>query len=395
MRYIKGESRLLVGIVGGKLQGVEAAYLASKAGWEIRVVDRKTGVPASGLCESFIQLDVTAEDSLDGILSDVDFIIPALENDSALKSLTRWSRKIGIPLAFDPQTYAVSSSKLKSAEFFNAIGLPIPVAWPQCDYPVIAKPGHGSGSKGVCIFQDLDSLKNQLSAEFPPPDWILEEYLDGSQHSLEVFGGQGSYRTIQVTDLYVDQRFDCKRVIAPSNLPPNLIVDLEKMTLTIAEAINLHGIMDVEVIYSAGKLKILEIDARLPSQTPTAVYWSTDHNMVALLGELHADPQDYHPPAGDIVRGVVYEHIHVSGDILNISGEGVMTQGGPLKLHEDFFGADEAITNYEPGKDRWVATLIFSETDRHQARKKRNHSIAEMARRFNIKEVIDPQPDIG
>ena len=31
MWVVGGESRLLVGIVGGKLQGVEAAYLARKA----------------------------------------------------------------------------------------------------------------------------------------------------------------------------------------------------------------------------------------------------------------------------------------------------------------------------------------------------------------------------
>ena len=386
---------MLVGIVGGKLQGVEAAYLARKAGWEIRVVDRKTGVPASDLCESFIQIDVTAEDRLGGILSDVDLVIPALEDDDALNALTRWSRKSGVPLAFDSDSYAVSSSKLKSTALFKDIGLSVPIAWPRCAFPVLAKPGRGSGSKGVQIFQDLDSLKNQFLVELPPPGWILEECLDGSQHSLEIVGEPGNYQTIQVTDLYVDQRFDCKRVNAPSNLPPNLIAGLENKTLAIAEALNLHGIMDLEAIYSAGEFKILEIDARLPSQTPTAVYWSTNCNMVELLGELYTDSQENRPPGGDSARGVVYEHIHVSGDILNISGEGVMTQGGPLKLKEDFFGADEAITNYEPGRDQWVATLIFCETDRHQAWEKRNRSIAEMARRFKIKEVIDSKPEVA
>jgi pyrrolysine biosynthesis protein PylC len=69
-----------------------------------------------------------------------------------------------------------------------------------------------------------------------------------------------------------------------------------------------------------------------------------------------------------------------------------MTEGGPLKLQGEFFGADEALTNFEPGKDRWVATLIFSGTNRQQACEKRNHSIAEIVRRLEIKEVIDSQP---
>jgi len=384
-----------VGVVGGKLQGVEAAYLARKAGWEVKVVDRMPRVPASDLGDSFAQVDVTVENNLDGALGDADFIIPALEDDNALKSLTCWSRKTGVPLAFDPQAYDVSSSKLKSAQIFKKIGLPIPLAWPQCGFPVLAKPGRGSGSKGVAIFQNLDSLKNRFAAKFPPRDWILEEFLDGSQHSLEVVGQPGNYRLLQVTDLYVDQNFDCKRVIAPSNLPLNLIADFEKLSLTIAEALNLHGIMDVEVIFSRGEFKILEIDARLPSQTPTAVYWSTNQNMVRLLGDLYAAPTNDFPPAGNISRGTVYEHIFVSGDKLMISGERIMTEGGPLHLQADFFGADEALTNFVPGNDQWVATLIFAGMDRQQAWEKRNRSIAQITRRLGIKEVVDPEPEMA
>ena len=386
---------MLVGIVGGKLQGVEAAYLARKAGWEVRVIDRKPDVPASDLGHSFVQIDVTLENNLEDGLDDVDFIIPTLEDDGALRSLTRWSRKTGIPLAFDPQAYAVSSSKVKSGDLFKKIGLPLPAAWPQCSFPVLAKPVRGSGSKGVRVFQNLDSMKNRFSPEFPPPDWVLEEYLDGSQHSLEVVGRPGDYRLLQVTDLYVDQKFDCMRVIAPTNLASNLVAEFERITLRIAEAINLHGIMDVEAIYSRGEFKILEIDARLPSQTPTAVYWSTNQNMVDFLRNLYAAPQDDCPPSGDIAQGVVYEHIHVSGDILKVSGERIMTEGGALNFQKNFFGADEAITNFEPGRGQWAATLIFSGTNRHQACEKRNHSIAELVRQLEIKEVIDPQPDIA
>ena len=392
MWVIVGESRLLIAVVGGKLQGVEAAYLARKAGWEVRVVDKKTRVPAAVLGHSFAQVDVTVEKNLAGVFSDVDFIIPALEDEDALTGLTRWSRRMAIPLAYDPQAYAISSSKLKSAEFFNEIGTPVPVPWPECGFPVVAKPAQGSGSKGVRIFNDLNSMKDWFSPDFLPPGWVLEAFVEGSQHSLEVIGRPGNYRVLQVTDLYVDQNYDCKRVIAPTDLSPGLTADFEKLSLTLAEALKLHGIMDVEVIFHQGKFTVLEIDARLPSQTPTAVYWSTNQNMVELLGDLYAAPKGEVASSRRIARGTVYEHIYVSRDILSISGEHIMTEGGPLHLQSNFFGADEAITNFEPGKDPWVATLIFSGTNRHRARDKRNHSISEIARLFEIKEIIDPQP---
>ena len=381
---------MLVGIVGGKLQGVEAAYLARKAGWEARVVDKDLRAPASALGDGFVQADVTIEADLDDILGDADFAIPALENEDALRSLARWSRNTGVPLGFDAEAYAVSSSKLKSARLFQEIGLSIPLAWPQCGFPVLAKPDRGSGSSGVRVFRDLDSLKEGFPAEFPPPDWVLEEFVDGSQHSLEVVGRPGNYRALQVTDLYVDQDFDCKRVIAPSNLPPDSIAHFESLSLSIAEALNLHGIMDVEVILSRGQLKVLEIDARLPSQTPTAVYWSTNQNMVALLGGLYATREADVLAAGGSLRGAVYEHVRVSGDRLQTSGERIMAREGPLSLLGDFYGADEAITSFEPDRDSWVATLIFRGANRHDACEKRNRSIAEIVRRFEIRGAPSP-----
>ena len=43
-----------VAIIGGKLQGLEAAYLAGKADWDVTIIDRVPGVPAAGLCQQFL-----------------------------------------------------------------------------------------------------------------------------------------------------------------------------------------------------------------------------------------------------------------------------------------------------------------------------------------------------
>jgi pyrrolysine biosynthesis protein PylC len=108
--------------------------------------------------------------------------------------------------------------------------------------------------------------------------------------------------------------------------------------------------------------------------------------MVELLGNLYATPKGDFPPDEASLHGAVYEHIHVSGDRLKISGERIMTERGSLSLLENFFGADEAITNFEPDRDSWVATLIFCGPNRHEACEKRNRSIAEIARRLETKD---------
>jgi 3-methylornithine--L-lysine ligase len=388
-RSIEGEKRLLVAVVGGKLQGVEATYLAHKAGWEVRVVDKNDQVPASGLCDSFVQADVTLEPDLSRGLADIDLVIPALEDDDALSCLTRWCREKTVPFAFDPAAYAVSSSKLKSAELFSQIGLPVPLAWPDCGFPVLAKPSRGSGSEAVEIFHDFDALKRHFDAPFPPPGWVLQAYLEGSQHSLEIIGLPGHYRALQVTDLFVDEIYDCQRVVAPTILPPKLVSEFERLSLNIAEALNLHGIMDVEVILNREGFKVLEIDARLPSQTPITVYWSTGQNMVQLLGELFQG--DVTEPQFDpqISRGTVYEHIRMSSEVLETSGEHIMAQNGPLYLWPDFFGADEAITNFKVAKDPWVATLIISASGRDSALAKEDRILGEIIKRFSIKKTHD------
>ncbi|MCP5101948.1 MAG: 3-methylornithine--L-lysine ligase PylC, partial [bacterium] len=164
-------------IVGGKLQGVEAAYLARKAGWEVMVIDKDPAVPASGLSDVFIQKNAGDTGWMNTLLKDAELVIPAVENDELLAGLDKWCSETGIPFAFDIDAYAVSSSKLKSNRLFAQIGIPAPVPWPGCGFPVVAKPSEGSGSEGVRIFQDRRQLEEYFSQGIPAGGWVLQEYV--------------------------------------------------------------------------------------------------------------------------------------------------------------------------------------------------------------------------
>jgi pyrrolysine biosynthesis protein PylC len=63
-----------------------------------------------------------------------------------------------------------------------------------------------------------------------------------------------------------------------------------------------------------------------------------------------------------------------------------------LELQEDFFGANEAITNYRPLRQEWVATLILSEETRQMAWERRNRVIADIRQHFNLDEYQDLNP---
>ena len=381
---------MLVAVIGGNLQGVEAAYLAKKAGWEVLMIDRKAVVPAAGLCDRFEQVNITVRKDLEQPLKGVDLVIPALENADTLDCLHHWSLNSKTPLVYDPAAYSISSSKVKSGQLFAQIGVPAPMPWPECDFPVLAKPSRGSGSRQVSVFRN-STILTAHQKEFDKP-WVIQEYVPGPSYSIEVVGRPGNYVPLQVTDLQMDAHYDCKRVLAPTDLGPSLISEFETISRSIAKKMALKGLMDVEVILHNHTLKVLEADARLPSQTPTAVFWSTGINILEMLADLFLNKSDPIRGAMDAPRGVVYEHIKVTPNRLEVAGEHLISGVDALNLHQDFFGANEAITNYGPDRPEWVATLIISEGTREAAWQRRKSVIADIRHHFELEGYQDLAP---
>jgi len=377
-------------IIGGKLQGVEAAYLAGKAGWDVTVIDRAPDAPASGLCHRFIHTDITTRSDLEQLLRPFDLVIPALENQEALKRLQNYSQHDVLPILFDFDAYTTTSSKIESDRLFAGIHIPTPVPYPDCGFPVIVKPSQGSGSKGIYVIHDLKQLKSHLATA--PGEQVIQKFVDGPSYSMEITGYPGNYCPLQVTELEMDPVFDCKRVMAPSGLSRKITMDFEKISTVIAETLALKGLMDIEVILDNDVPRVLEIDARLPSQTPVTVHASTGVNMLQLLAEQHCRPPENEAKADVAQRGVVYEHIRVARGALTATGEHAMTSAGPLRLEKDFFGADEAFTCQSDNRTDWVATLIISAENRTVAWEKRESVIAGIMQFFNLSTYKDRYP---
>lgn len=382
-----------IAVAGGALQGLEVTYLARKAGYRTLLLDREPSPPALGLAHEFACLDLEDHGALIRALESVDLVIPATENNRALGSLVAWCETAGMPLAFSREAYAVSSSKTASDSLFRRLGIPTPDSWPDCSFPVLAKPDGGSGSKGVRVFADRRSMEAYFGT-CPPPGWVLQEYLDGPSYSIEIVGRPEAYLPLHVTDLEMDEAYDCKRVRAPSSLSANLVEALRQMAALLAAGVGLYGIMDVEVILHRGVLKVLEVDARFPSQTPMAVYHATGVNMVELLVRLCcADGSDEPPsmPAAGTGASIV-EHIRVRSRHLSVCGEGAMAGAGPLRLEEGFFGAHEALTDYTPGCTGWVATLMIRGSDPADARACRDQVVGDIRARLDLAGYSDDGP---
>ncbi|MEI3477993.1 MAG: ATP-grasp domain-containing protein [Bilophila sp.] len=397
-----------VAIAGGGLQGVELCWLARKAGWETLLVDRRPAPPALRLADGFVQADVTRLEA-EGReaaerMAGADIVIPALEDAAALEALGAWCARRGLPFAFDPEAYAVTASKLRSRELFLRCGTPIPRPFASGEpqgparnggcavqdagegllsgpgtggFPLIVKPSAGSGSRGVRLIRDAAEWAGLLAEGFDSQGWIVESWCPGPSYSLEICGTPGHYRVFQVTGLLMDEVFDCRGVLAPSDAPPAAIREMEAELLKLAEALRLRGLMDLEVILAPDGLRVLEIDARFPSQTPTAVWLSTGWNLAEYLVSCFIP---YEPaPGWESPRCVRYEHVcrTEDGEIV-CRGEHVMAGAGPLEGLRDFFGADEALLGGDFPSGAWAATLMFHGATPEEVEARRDACLARL-----------------
>jgi pyrrolysine biosynthesis protein PylC len=375
-------------VVGGKLQGTEACYLGRKAGFDTVLIDRRLEPPAAGLASEFHAFDVTTDEGrAREILASCDAVLPACEDDATLGWLARAVPDLGVPLLFDLAAYRVTSSKAASNDLIRELGVPAPLRWPACGLPAVVKPSGASGSEGVRVVADKSTLEEARAALLRAGhDVVVEEFVAGPSLSIEVLSFEGHAVPCLVTGLEFDDAFDCKRVTAPVDGDPfyggvgeEALASLDASGARLSEALQLSGIMDVEVMIASreattcgslgGEAKVIEIDARLPSQTPTAVLHAYDANLLEMLVAAltaGAVPEPNRHP----LRGVVYEHVRAERGTLQVVGEHVMGSARPLRLAKGFFGADEAMTDFTTGGTTWQATLIVRGGDIVEARRR-------------------------
>lgn len=360
-------------ICGGGLQGVELCFLAKQAHWNIILIDKNSLCPAKNLANTFYTYDLcqlahNTNKNIAQVFQEAHLIIPATENPKTLDILEDYCRKNALPFAFDVAAYAISSSKLKSRDFFIQCKSPIPTPFlheKDITYPLLAKPSNGSGSQGVQVFHSHTEFLHVFPQGIYTEHWIFEAFYEGPSYSIEICGKNGNYKAFAVTKLHMDEFYDCSAVTTPSTLSQSLEQNLAKEGIKLAKALNLQGLMDLEVIVPAVAIDttqnilppyvILEIDARFPSQTPTAVFYATGVNLIEELACAFIDYTIQYKKHD--LRAIRYEHILYKDTNMKNLGEHIMTTHGPLEM-KDFFGLPALTAR---GNISMVTTFILKE----------------------------------
>ena len=364
-------------LIGGKLQGVEAAYLAKKAGLYVILIDKNPSALAQSLCDEFHCFDITKESEKSRFieLSRIsDYMIPVNENENTISFLKSAANEIietGCKFLFDFDAYHISSDKTRSKTYFKKIDIPTPADKPN-EPPYFVKPPSESGSVGARIVYSDDELKNV------PDKYLIEEYLTGPVISLEVIGNGCDYIIAKETHIHIDDVYDCSMV---TPLPTDEIY--RKIAYDLAKGLQLKGIMDVEAIDSQRGWKVLEIDARFPSQTPICVYFSSGINLLLLLIDSFENKKSYlkdglfnstNPKYADSY--CIFEHFQkVNGKLIS-GGEHLISAGSDFHRFDD--GAEPGIEIFECSGDNGYSAytvITYSKTE-SKAKEKREKAKA-------------------
>lgn len=382
-----------IGIVGGALQGMEAVYLSGKAGYETLVIDRKEAAPAISLADDSIICDVRDAESLKKAISDCDAVLPALEELDALRIMNEIIPKEEKPFLFDMHAYEISCSKEKSNNVMTETGIPLPLPWPECGFPMIVKPSCQSGSVGVSVVNNenerISALKKVDDLKDTP---IQQEFVSGPGVSIEVIGNGKSSKSYVTTEILLDSNYDCKRVMCePDILSEEDNILFGEIGTKIADNIGIKGLMDVEAINTKKGLRVLEIDARIPSQTPAAIFAATGIN---ILEELVCSA--FGKETGKVNKGMCscYEHYVIRDGMMIACGEKEFGHVVKPRIYENMFGADELITDYASGKEEWRVTVINHGKTSAEVLEKRKNFINDVREESGFEEYIDKFPEM-
>lgn len=381
-------------IVGGALQGMEAVFLAHEAGYETVVIDRKETAPALSICDEPHVLDPLKDISAAlEVFSTCDAVIPACEEIDLLEELDDIMRESGIPFLFDMDSYDISCSKRMSNDIMESVGVPLPGHWPECGYPVIVKPSSQSGSIGVSVaFSDEDVARGLKIVDSLGDVPVIQEFVHGKSVSIEVIGDGRRVRAFVTTEVVLDSNYDCKMVRCfPDILSEDQDRDFREIGENVAAAIGLTALMDVEAILTPKGLRVLEIDARIPSQTPAAIYIATGVN---LLEELVTSSLG--SPAGRVSSGGsgIYWHLHFRDGTLRTTGEKEFGKVRGPKMGSGLFGSDRYISDYVPGAKEWHGTFMVSGLTPDEAEARRLSVLERIRTECGVVEYIDGTPEV-
>jgi biotin carboxylase len=269
-------------ILGASRYYARSIRKARAIGYDVVAVDRDANAEGFKDAGRFAVVDITDRDGVLRVARDsgIDGIVPL--NDFGVETAAHVAHHLGL-VGIPPEVAARATRKTVMRAAWDDAGLAQPRWRPARSlddaiaaaaalgcWPLIVKPSdsHGGASRGVSVAAGPEQLRDAVTfaqSAYDDPEMIIEEWLDGLEHSVETITWRGQTHILAVSDKVktpLPFRVD-KSVDYPTRLDRDSRTALERLVRESVRALGITvGAAHVEACTTAHGPKLFELGAR-------------------------------------------------------------------------------------------------------------------------------------
>jgi biotin carboxylase len=268
-------------VVGGSYLQLPAIIKGKEMGFKVAVADYNPNAVGISYADEFYNVSTVDEQGIyqaakefgaDGVIT--------LATDMPMRAVAYTCEKLGlIGVKYDTANKATNKGEMIKA--FEDYGVVHPWYFivddveeihnieSQINYPCISKPLDSSGSRGVVLINNQNDLRESIkySASYSRDNGvIIEEYMLGSEVSVEVFVVNKEVHILAITDKLTtgSPHFVELRHSQPSLVEEKDALEIRKLASKAVLALGIdNGPAHVEIMLTKTGPKIIEVGARL------------------------------------------------------------------------------------------------------------------------------------
>lgn len=287
-------------ILGGSMLQIPAIKSAKSLGYHVGVADFDSNAPGIEYADEYFNISTIDTNKIiktakefhaDGIMT--------IASDMPIRSVAVASQELNLP-GISSDTAIKATDKGKMIESFQKNSVPHPWYYivsseeqframkNNIKFPCIIKPTDNSGSRGVILVDNetkLDDAYSYVIRESRSGNIIIQEYLQGSEVSVEIMVQSGIPHVLAVTDKITTgaPHFVEMGHSQPSRLSEEHIAEIKDIAIQAVNSVGItSGPAHVEIMLTENGAKLIELGARLGGDYITShlVPLSTGINMV-------------------------------------------------------------------------------------------------------------------
>ncbi len=268
-------------ILGASRYYLRSIQAARRLGYTVLAVDVNPDAPGLAAADHAAAIDLAAADAVLGYARQQGVDGIAALNDYGVATAATVCQALGLP-GLSPQAARIATDKELMRRRWDEAGLPNPrwrlarnvaecfLAVGEIGLPVVLKPAVSmGGARGVSVVADEGEVANAwafATSFYDDQRVLVEECLNGSEHSAELLVSGGRARLLALSDKIKTPppaRVDAN-VLYPSALDVNALREVERVFCAAVEALEIEaGCCHVEgCVLPNGTVKLFELGAR-------------------------------------------------------------------------------------------------------------------------------------